>query len=74
MSSETYPVYVDEQQREQVKYQVAEEDETIKTINQRHIIHGTELELYKVPANEDPVESVLDQIDNDRLREYLEDN
>lgn len=53
MTEKTHPVYVDNTRKKKVKAKAAEEGVSMKEIMQRLIDYGFELELYKLPTDEE---------------------
>lgn len=56
MSGETHPIYIDRDRKNVVKSEGAAIGEDMKTIIQRVVEHGLELNLHEVPVDSDITE------------------
>lgn len=74
MSGETHPIYIDKDRKNVVKSEGAAIGEDMKTIIQRLVEHGLELELHELPEDADVTEALtplaeeeIDQLTPDEI-------
>lgn len=58
----THPVYIDSDKKTEVKKTAAGVEESMRTVTERYVEHGSKLDLHELPINDDTYRYVFNRL------------